>query len=368
MLIMSWNVAGLSTTVNRIHETYSPANQKKAPASVALHAYIQRHGADILCLQEHKIPLSQLSDRSEPCGCSTVEGYESFWSCCVDKSKQGFNGVVTYAKTGTVLRANASPLGSPDLDDQGRCVVTDHGSFCLFNVYVPASGGQPLSYKMKFLQALRRAMQRERQHKPVMLMGDLNITSTALDMFWKDRVVHVHDILDQVASGRSGLPQWKVELAQWWPKILATLETKQVVPAQTINTLTREKFEKFRLAVTVDNRRIYLGKHESSPEWCCYEFDFDASHYVDTETNEECIALEANVVRLGVLTELMSKIAGVEWDDATQRLIAATDAGIRRVKPPTQWLQQMMEQDGMVDTFRHFYPTIQSRWVTVLHD
>jgi exonuclease III len=129
MLIMSWNVAGLSTTVNRIHETYSPANQKKAPASVALHAYIQRHGADILCLQEHKIPLSQLSDRSEPCGCSTVEGYESFWSCCVDKSKQGFNGVVTYAKKGSVLRANASPLGSPDLDDQGRCVMTDHGRF-----------------------------------------------------------------------------------------------------------------------------------------------------------------------------------------------------------------------------------------------
>jgi exonuclease III len=230
MLIMSWNVAGLSTTVNRIHESYSPFSQKKAPASAALHAYIQRHGADILCLQEHKIPLSQLSDRSEPCGCSTVEGYESFWSCCVDKSKQGFNGVVvTYAKKGTVLRANASPLGSPDLDDQ-----------------------------------------------------------------------------------------------------------------------------RFRLAVTVDNRRVYLGKHESSPEWCSYGFDFDDSHYVDPETNEECIALEANVVRLGVLTELMSKIAGVEWDDATQRQIAGTDAGIRRIKPPTQWLQCMMEQDGMVDTFRFF--------------
>jgi hypothetical protein len=242
--------------------------------------------------------------------------------------------------------------------------MTDHGSFCLFNVYVPATGGQPLSYKMKFLQALRRAMQRERQHKPVMLVGDLNITSTALDIFWKDRVVHVQDILDQVASGPNGLPQWKVDLAQSWPQILATMETKQVVPAQTINTLTREKFEKFRLAVTtVDNRRVYLGKHESSPEWCCCGYDFDASsHYVDPETNEECIALEANVVRLGVLTELMSKIAGVEWDNATQRLIAGTGhAGIRRIKPPTQWLQCVMEQDGMVDTFRHFYPTTQSR-------
>jgi hypothetical protein len=28
MLIMSWSVAGLSTTVNRIHESYSPTSQK----------------------------------------------------------------------------------------------------------------------------------------------------------------------------------------------------------------------------------------------------------------------------------------------------------------------------------------------------
>jgi exonuclease III len=239
--------------------------------------------------------------------------------------------------------------------------MTDHGSFVLFNVYVPASGGQPISYKMKFLQALRRAMQQQRQRKPVMLVGDLNVTSTALDIFWKDRVVHVQDILDQVASGSNGLPQWKQELAQSWPKIVATMETKEVVSTQTTNTLTREKFEKFRLCVNLDNRRVYLGKHESSPDSCLYHYDFSTARYVDPDTNEECVALEANVVSLDVLTELMAKIAGVVWDHPTQRLIARTDAGIRRVKPPRQWLQCVMEQDGMVDTFRHFYPTAEAR-------
>jgi hypothetical protein len=111
----------------------------------------------------------------------------------------------------------------------------------------------------------------------------------------------------------------------------------------------------------LDNRHVYLGKHESSPDLCSYYYDFDTYHYVDPDTNETCVTLEADVVSLGVLTELMAKIAGVAWDHPTQRLISRTDAGIRRVKPERQWLQCVMEQDGMVDTFRHFYPTAEAR-------
>jgi exonuclease III len=136
MLIVCWNVAGLSTTVNRIHSFYGnqEGNNSKRKTSqksnVVLAEYMKRHGADIFCVQEHKIPLSQLSTRSEPRGCSDIEGYESFWSCCVDQKKKGLNGVVTYVKKGVVpvYRANARPLGSADLDDQGRCVMTDHVS------------------------------------------------------------------------------------------------------------------------------------------------------------------------------------------------------------------------------------------------
>ena len=136
MLIVCWNVAGFSTTVTRIHSLYGDTerqNSKKRPSeksNVVLSEYMKRHGADIFCLQEHKIPLSQLSTRSEPNGCSNVEGYESFWSCCVDQKQKGLNGVVTYVKKGVVPvhRANSRPLGSADLDDQGRCLMTDHVS------------------------------------------------------------------------------------------------------------------------------------------------------------------------------------------------------------------------------------------------
>ena len=122
MLILSWNVAGLSTTVNRIHDNYSntkpqtTTKTKKGSAqrhpAAALASYLERHGADLVCLQEHKISKSVLTNRSEPRQASTVPGYESFWSCCLDDAAKGLNGVVTYAKAGTVQSADGTaPLG-----------------------------------------------------------------------------------------------------------------------------------------------------------------------------------------------------------------------------------------------------------------
>ena len=369
MYIISWNVASLGTLVNRVHESYSPAensNKSSNKASVAMHEFMSRHGADIYCLQEHKIPLTKLKSRGEPRGCSTVEGYESFWSCCVDKDKQGFNGVVTYAKQGLVHSANASPLDSKDLDDQGRCIMTDHGRFVLFNVYVPASGGQPLQYKMKFLNALRRAMQQQRKQKPVILVGDLNIKHTVLDRPWKDRVIHVDDILEEVASCAdvASIPEWKRQVAEKWSTIVKALETKTVIPAEGRNPLTGEPLNgKYRLVVTLDNgRRVHLGKNERSEEGCTYSYEFGECHYVDLESGEECMAKEANVLTLEVLTELMEKIAGVKWDDTTQRLISTTCAGVRRIDPTRQWMDSLIQEDGMVDTFRHFYPKAEGRF------
>ena len=73
--------------------------------------------------------------------------------------------MATFAKRGpfSVLRADRAPLGEAGLDDEGRCLMTDHGAFVLFNVYAPnASGGTRMGYKLRWMAALRAAMVRER--------------------------------------------------------------------------------------------------------------------------------------------------------------------------------------------------------------
>lgn len=358
MLILSWNVAGLSTTVLRIHEFYPHDNNKTCP----LAAYFERHHADIVCLQEHKIPKEQLSNRSEPKHASHVPGYESFWGCCVDAKKKGLNGVVTYAKKGTVLSADASPLGVEHLDRQGRCVVTDHGAFCVWNVYVPASGNGYV-VKMEFLQALRRAMQQKRKEKPQMLVGDLNISHTNLDVPWKERVLRVDVVLKEAQLDKSLLPQWKRDIARHWQTIKSVMKTAKAIKTKTTNTITKQQFEKYRLAVKLpDGSQVYLGKHELTEEHCFHEFNLEEHSYQDPSTGETILAKEANTVSIGILAELMAKIVSVQWSEDLQRDIAQSDGDVSHLSPSRRWLNAIIEEDGMVDPMRYLYPTAEARF------
>ena len=94
-------------------------------------------------------------------GAHSLPDWESYWS--FSSSKKGFNGVTTFVRKGMTCAAEGAPLGDAALDAEGRCVMTDHGSFVLLNVYVHARGpdedGSRLALKLSFLGALRRKMQ-----------------------------------------------------------------------------------------------------------------------------------------------------------------------------------------------------------------
>ena len=365
MLILSWNVAGLSTTVDKIDKHYGDATKRRNNPSAAIRDYFRKHNADIVCIQEAKIPKGILENRREPLRCAHVAGYESFWSCCVDPTKRGFNGVVTYCKEGTVIYADSRPLKNPELDDQGRCVMTDHGAFVIFNVYVPAGGGQPLSYKMKFLHGLRAAMrnQRENLKKKVILVGDLNITHKEKDMFWGNRRLAIDQICREVRDNNGPkMPKWKQDLARSWPTIEEALKSRRPLAVKTTNPRTKAKFDKYRMMVEQDGKQILLGNHEEKPEICEYYFDFDACHYTCPVTSKSVIFQERNMIDIKTVAELMLKLARIEWNEQLLQSIAMTDGTTNRASPPRIWLNEVVENDKMIDCFRHFYPNVQGRF------
>eukprot|EP00331_Platyophrya_macrostoma_P018524 CAMPEP_0176465278 /NCGR_PEP_ID=MMETSP0127-20121128/37127_1 /TAXON_ID=938130 /ORGANISM="Platyophrya macrostoma, Strain WH" /LENGTH=115 /DNA_ID=CAMNT_0017858075 /DNA_START=29 /DNA_END=373 /DNA_ORIENTATION=+ len=115
MFLVSWNVAGWSTTSAAIRTSYG-----------SIKAFLDMLGADILCLQEAKIPLKRLRDESDGVFCGAadrpgfpIEGFESFWCCCADRA---MNGVTTFARTGTTFRVDDKPFRDDSLDREGRCL------------------------------------------------------------------------------------------------------------------------------------------------------------------------------------------------------------------------------------------------------
>ena len=400
MLILSWNVAGLKPALQKIHSDYggSSASSSAATASSSnattassskstktkidpFTNYLRLHGdIDLLCLQEHKIPLTQLSSRSEPHRCSTIDGYESFWSCATDQKSKGFNGVVTYAKVGTVQSANSTPLNDPELDNQGRCIMTNHGKFVVFNVYVPCGGGtHTLPKKMKFLHALSNAMEKQRaEGKHVILVGDMNLKIDKRDVYWKGRCLNVDDILhdmkvqQQQDGGGVDFPKWKKDLSEHWSTIEQVLQTKEAMPRQTTNPSTKQTYDRFRTRVTIggEKKSVMLGSYEDSAEEALAYYTFDGATYIDpiSNTNDTTVYRKKNLMCVDTLVELMSKIGNVTWDEITQREIANSDeVGLNPDNPPTLWMKGLLDgENGMVDVFRHFYPTAEGRF-TVWH-
>eukprot|EP00877_Chromochloris_zofingiensis_P008115 jgi/Chrzof1/3557/Cz13g00090.t1 len=81
--------------------------------------------------------------------------------------------------------ARFSPAACQAIDEQGRCIITDHGSFVLFNLYGPAvtDASQP-RYQVKL--DIYAALDIRVRHllacgRHVIVVGDLNIAPQPID-------------------------------------------------------------------------------------------------------------------------------------------------------------------------------------------
>ena len=197
MHIISWNVAGWTTTLERIKSNHSNLLQ-----------FLQDHNVDILCIQEVKISSSELSAKPKEYG-AINDYYDTFWSCPFQNTstanttksttqhkqqRSGLNGVATFVKKGLTIKASSKILDNITLDCEGRCLLTDHNSFVIFNIYVPNSGQGHKRYpfKMKFLIALENAVKKQQLlGKYIIIAGDFNIAPRSIDVCRPFRQINI---------------------------------------------------------------------------------------------------------------------------------------------------------------------------------
>ncbi len=158
MKITSWNINGIR------------AAEKKG-----LREYIADAKPDILCLQETKAHIEQLSD-----SLINIEGYSSHF---VSGEKKGYSGVAIYTRIKP--KEVISGCGHTKFDTEGRVIRADFDNFVLYNIYYPNGGRGPerVQYKLEFYETILSQWQELReQRKKLILTGDFNTAHHEIDL------------------------------------------------------------------------------------------------------------------------------------------------------------------------------------------
>ncbi len=175
--IASWNVNGIRSLIK--HDVFGDI----------LGNFLGTNEVDVFCLQETKIQDSHIPELNA----YLKDKYaipHIFWSC--SKAKKGYSGTAVMVLNNDIQVCDDNVkygIGEPQGDLEGRSVTIELDSCIIVNVYVPNAGMdlKRLDYRVNTwdtqLAAYITQLRQKNPHKPVILIGDLNVCHTAIDWY-----------------------------------------------------------------------------------------------------------------------------------------------------------------------------------------
>lgn len=140
--------------------------------------------ADVVCLQETKAQVHQLSDPI-----FTPKNYYCYY---FDAQKKGYSGVALYCRDKP--KKVTTGLGWDVADDEGRYIQADFDGFSVASLYLPSgtSGDERQAVKYEFLGNLADVLKGfRRKQREFILCGDWNIAHKQVDIKnWKANQKH----------------------------------------------------------------------------------------------------------------------------------------------------------------------------------
>ena len=154
MKFVSWNVNGLRACITKgFNEFFNDVN------------------ADIFAIQETKLQKHQID--------LVFEGYTSYYN---DAIKKGYSGVAIYTKKEPISVSYG--LNIEEHDQEGRIITLEYKDFYFITVYTPNSkrGLERLEYRQVWEDAFRDYVNKLKEHKSVIICGDLNVAHNEIDL------------------------------------------------------------------------------------------------------------------------------------------------------------------------------------------
>ena len=150
------------------------ANGIRSAARKGFFQWLQRQGADVVCIQETKAQVHQLDETFFPAG---------YYCRYHDAQKKGYSGVAIYSRRAPENVVEG--LGWPDMDAEGRYLQFDFPGLSVVSLYLPSGSSSEARQAVKFdflerfvphLEAIRAS------GREFILCGDWNIAHKPIDL------------------------------------------------------------------------------------------------------------------------------------------------------------------------------------------
>ncbi len=177
MKFISWNIDSINAALT--------STSARALLSQAVLRTISKYDADVVAIQETKLPAEGPSEKHLELLKNYFPSYKVLWCSSKPPAKKG------YAGTMILYRENFSPLecspkiSAPDtMDDEGRLLTLEFEKFYFVNVYTPNSGDglKRLGERQKWDQCYKEYLVSLDKKKPVIACGDFNVAHKEIDL------------------------------------------------------------------------------------------------------------------------------------------------------------------------------------------
>lgn len=200
LTFISWNIDSLNAALT----SASP----RAVQSRAVLETLKAENADIIAIQETKLPESGPSKTHLELLASSFPGYQVEWSSSAPPAKKGYAGTLILYKEGLRGVKSVPRLGAPDtMDDEGRLLTLEFDDFYFVNVYTPNSGDElkRLPDRQTWDSLYADYLAKLDKVKPVIACGDFNVAHREIDLARPDTNHHSAGFTDEEREGFTNL-------------------------------------------------------------------------------------------------------------------------------------------------------------------
>eukprot|EP00924_Labyrinthula_sp_SR-Ha-C_P005199 maker-scaffold_1-snap-gene-24.15-mRNA-1 protein AED:0.02 eAED:0.02 QI:0/0/0/1/1/1/3/0/494 len=335
MQIASWNVAGWWPTVEKI----------KKYMGLSIEDFLNKHNADIFCIQEAKISQRKLENFGR--SISLLNGYESFWGFNTDSETNGFQGVTTYARKGLTIRACNEPFIEEykQLNRFGRCILTEHSSFILFNIYAPLRNED---MRVNFFNGLWSSINhwRTKTGKEVILCGDMNLTLHKLDRHYSNRLLRLEDL--QKSKTVYSCKEVK-NICIFWSRLKKILLNGENLLVSRVKTSSGRT--KYRLKIKWNGKSKAVGRLQFTREEAMTQYDYMFKNAEDID-----------VAMVHDIRHLLSLLEGLNFPDFFWKGLS-DDLGKMLTNPHIfNIMKDGMMKNNMKEPLREKFPQMDFRF------